>query len=30
MLYPLSVVLLFVLYILIFYGAFYLVKRRKK
>ena len=29
-LYPLSVVLLFVVYILVFYGAFYLVKRRKK
>lgn len=29
-LYPVSVVLLFVLYILVFYGAFYLVKRRKK
>lgn len=29
-LYPLSVVLLFVLYILVFYGAYYLVKRRKK
>ena len=29
-LYPVSVILLFVLYILVFYGAYYLVKRRKK